>query len=156
MTLQQFITALQEKCSFPKKNKNFERIQLEDNQKLMYNKKVDIKAFNYLKINPKILGFRMDRILDLESSNELLLITGTPTKDGVYYLNHESSLITVEELYNDETAKLWIEDWMNISAETFKKLNLDEKVKLFENETQMYLLETSLEDFLKKTAIIEL
>lgn len=53
-------------------------------------------AVNYLKINNKTHGFRMNRVLGLESINELLSVSGTRAKDGLYYLNHES--ISVSKL----------------------------------------------------------
>jgi len=61
----------------------------------------------------------MDRVLDLESTNELLCVSGTKTKDGLYYPDHESILITVEEVENKNDAGMWIEEWLNINIKEY-------------------------------------
>ena len=152
MTPKQFITQLREKFSFTYENEDFAFVKLEGDQLLAYDHKIEIRAINYLEIYNETLGFRMDRILDLESSNELLMISGTETKDGIYYLDHESSLITVEELESDEDAKTWIEDWLNLSVEKFLELSPDKKVALIEEEVDIFLVENTLEEFLAKVA----
>jgi len=152
MTPQQFIAQLREKFSFTYEDENFGFVKLEGDELLAYDDKMEIRAINFIEIYNETLGFRMDRILDLESSNELLLISGTETKDGVYYLNYESSLITVEELESDEDAKTWIEDWLNLPVEKFLELSPDNKVALLEDEVGIFLVENTLEEFLAKVA----
>lgn len=156
MTTEQFIKELKTKFSFKNQSKNFAFVNIENDKILAYNSnmKSEIRAINYLKINNKTLGFGMDRILDLESNNELLSISGTSKKDGLYYLDHESPLITVEELETDEDAKVWIEDYLNVDMEAYSQLTADKKVMLFEKWVGIFLVEKNFQAFFDKIKIV--
>lgn len=153
MNPQQFIAQLREKFAFTYENEDFGFVKLEGDQLLAHDNKIEIRAINFMEVCNETLGFRIDRILDIESSNELLLISETEKKDGIYYLDHESNLITVEELESDEDTKTWIEDWLNRSVKKFLKLTPDKKVLLFEEEVDIFLVEKTLEDFFAKIAL---
>ena len=154
MTTEQFIEELKIKFRFKKQSKNFALVNLEKDQILAYDNKNEIRTINFLKVSNKTLGFRIDRVLDLESTNELLFVSGTDKKDGLYYLDHESSLITVEELETDEDAKMWIEDWLDIDIKDYAKLTSDLKFSLIEKEADIRLLAKTFEEFLEKISIV--
>lgn len=154
MTTAYFIEELKTKFPFKKQSKNFALIKLEEDQLLAFNNTIEIKAINYLKVNNKTLGFRMDRVLDLESTNELLCVSGTETKDGLYYLDHESILITVEEVENKHDTKMWIEEWLGIDIKEYTKLSPDKKMSLFEKEVGIRLVTKTFEAFLEKISIV--
>lgn len=154
MTTEQFIEELKRKFNFNWQDENFAFVNLEEDQILAFNNKNEIKTINFLEIRNNTLGFSIDRVLDLESTNELLFVSGTETKNGLYYLDHESSLITVEELESDEEASMWIEDWLNIDMNEYAKLSPDLKFSLIEKEAEMRLLAKSFDEFLEKISII--
>lgn len=154
MTTAQFIEELKTKFRFKKQSKDFALVNLEKDQILAYNNKNEIRAINFLEIRNDALGFGIDRVLDLESTNELVFVSGTETKNGLYYLDHESSLITVEELENDEDASAWIEDWLAIDLNEYAKLSPDLKFSLIEEESEMRFLAKTFEEFLEKISVV--
>lgn len=154
MTKEQFIEELKTKFKFKKQSKDFALVNLEKDQILAYNNKNEIKAINLLEIGNHTLGFGMDRILDLESTNELIFVSGTETKNGLYYLDHESSLITVEELESDEDASMWIEDWLDIDINDYAKLKPDSKFSMIQKEAELRFLAKKFEEFLEKISIL--
>lgn len=154
MTTEKFIEELKIKFQFKKQSKNFALVNLKGDQLLAYNNTIEIKAINFLKISNKTLGFRMDRVLDLESTNELLVVSGTDKKNGLYYLDHESSLITVEELQNNEDARMWIEEWLGVDIKDFAKLSPDIRFSLLEEEAELKLVAQTFEAILEKISIV--
>ncbi|MEZ4399247.1 MAG: hypothetical protein R3B06_04465 [Kofleriaceae bacterium] len=154
MDAEQFIKVARETFPFSYESEHFGHLRVEKGQVLAYERRIEIRKLNYLKVENDTLGFRMDRILDLESTNELLQISGTSSKDGLYYLDHESSLITVEELESDADAQAWIGEWLGISLEAYGALPPDERVQLFEKEVGITFITKTLEEFLAKMEVI--
>jgi len=82
------------------------------------------------------LGFHVERIAHIEGGDELILVEGTAHKNGVYYLNHEGALGTIEEL--DAPMESLIEETLDFieDLEAYAEMSADEKVELFEEEAE--------------------
>lgn len=155
MNTKQFIQNLMSSFPFSEEDEYFAFVDVPSEKILAFDKRIEIRAINYLPIENAIVGLSLSRILDLESGNELILVEGSETKDGLYYLDHESELITIEELEDEDDALTFIESVCRLSAEQYMALSPDQKVEVLERYGELRFVVHTLDAFYEQVEMIQ-
>jgi hypothetical protein len=120
---------------------------------------LDINRIVDFKIKSAVIKFKVQVVLQTEDAGEVVYVSGTKSKDGLYYFDNTGSMTTAEDLQGDVDDVLadglaFIEEHVD-DYDEFKKLDADKQVKIFEKAEQLSFICKSLRDLLSGLEMVK-